>query len=515
MIPLQKTLLFMALLAVTSFPGHSQEYQGESLGRFRTVEPRREQTSRMQQLVRDDARRNDENRIQRFSLPASDKSTLADSLPGRWMYVSENLQTLPCDDQWWKTLGDPMLDSLINLGVERNQDVVAAIHRIGAARQAVRRARAGYYPEIGVGIGWTKTRSSGEQMKQGRSSTLDYFTASASMNWEIDIFGRVTAQARREQSLYNASRAEYAAAMVSLCGEIARNYAQLRTAQAELAVARAHIALQDSVMHIANHRFEAELASKLDVEQAATTYYATVASLPSLEAQIATSINAIAVLVGDFPEKMAATLAKPAPIPLYEQNVAVGLPLDLIRRRPDVIAAEYQLAAAARAVGIAKKDFLPTLSITGSIGTVAHKADKLFSHESFTYTIAPQLSWTLFDGFARSASVAAAREEMEASISQYNESVLTAVEEVDNAMSNYSSCLREAGLMGNVLEHAQKSFELSFDLYRSGLTSFTTLSDSQIAYLQYANSLVAARGNAILALVNLYEALGGGWTTPE
>lgn len=146
---------------------------------------------------------------------------------------------------------------------------------------------------------------------------------------------------------------------------------------------------------------------------------------------------------------------------------------------------------------------------------MAHKADKLFSHESFTYTIAPQLSWTLFDGFARSASVAAAREEMEACISQYNESVLTAVEEVDNAMSNYSSCLREAGLMGNVLEHAQKSFELSFDLYRSGLTSFTTLSDSQIAYLQYANSLVAARGNALLALVNLYEALGGGWTTPE
>ena len=513
MFPLRRIIL-PALMAAFLLPSLAQDYP-ESLGRFQTVEPRSRDMSRLQTLTRDDSRRSADARIQRFHLPAVDKGTLADSVPGRWMYVSEHLQTLPCDDEWWKTLGDPTLDTLITLGVRRNEDVLAAFHRIGVARQTVRQARAGYYPTIGVGAGWTKNRSSGQLVKDGRASTTDYFSADASMSWEIDVFGRVTAQARRAKSLYQASRADYAAAMVSLCGEIARNYANLRVAQAQLAVANAHIKLQDSVMHIAQHRYEAELASKLDVEQAATTYYATVASIPSLEAQVSTSINAIAILIGDFPQNLSGRLLQPAPIPLYEQKVAVGLPLDLIRRRPDVIAAEYNLAAAAQAVGIAKKEFLPTLSLTGSIGTQAHKIDKLFTHDSFTYTIAPSLSWTVFDGFSRNASLQSARESMQESIDSYNMAVLTAVEEADNAMANYDSAVREAGLMDNVLTHAERSFELSFDLYRSGLTSFTNLSDSQIAYLQYANSVVTARGNALLALVTLYESLGGGWTLPE
>lgn len=438
--------------------------------------------------------------------------TLADSLPERWQYVSEYVQTLPADDRWWQTFNDPVLNRLIALGIDHNYNILTAIHRIEAARQAVKSAQSGYYPTIGVSAGWVANRQSGALISGGRATNMNYFNLGVSASWEADVFGRVTAKAKRAKTLYNASRADYAATMVSLCGEIALNYAQLRAVQARIAVAKAHIVLQDSVLKIASARFEAELNSKLDVEQASTTYYSTKASLPGLESQAAAAINALALLVGEFPEQIAAELSAPGPLPDYHQIVAVGMPTQLIRRRPDIVAAEYQLAAAAQNIGIAKKDFLPVLSIQGSLGTEAHKIGKLFSGKSFTYSIAPTLSWTVFDGFARRAAVASAREEMKASLDQYNLAILTAVQEADNAMASYKYALQEAELIDDVLTHAKKAFDLSLELYRSGLTSFTNLSTSQIAYLQYADSLVAARADALSALIRLYEALGGGWT---
>lgn len=436
---------------------------------------------------------------------------LAAPVPDRWQYISENMQTLPVDDRWWQTLGDPTLDSLIALGVERNFNVLAAVHRIEASRQAVRQARAGYYPSVGISAGWTKNRTSGDMADVGRPTTMNYWSAGATMSWEIDIFGKVKAKAQQAKAQYSASRAEYAATMVSLCGEIARNYAALRTAQAQLAVARAHIESQDSVLHIAQARYEAQLASKLDIEQASTIYYSTIASVPSLEASVATAINAIAVLIGDYPERVAARLSIKGRLPDFDRIVSVGMPMELIRRRPDIIEAECRLAIAAQGVGMAKKEFLPTLSLQGNIGTAAHSAKDLFSNRSLTYSIAPTISWTVFDGFARKAALASAREEMKAAVDAYNLAVLTAVQETDNAMAAYNSAVKEAELLEEVLKHAQKAFELSFELYRSGLSSFTNVADAQISFLQYADNLASARGNALTALVNLYEALGGGW----
>lgn len=444
------------------------------------------------------------------TVPAA--ADVADSIPGRWQYISENMQTLPVDDRWWQTLGDRTLDSLIALGVERNFNVLAAIHRIEASRQAIRQARAGYYPTVNLSGGWTKTRTSGDMNGIGRATTMSYWNVGADVNWEIDVFGRVKARAAQAKARYRATRAEYAATMVSLCAEIARNYAALRTAQAQLAVARAHIESQDSVRHIAQARFEAELASKLDVEQANTIYYSTIATVPALEAEASTAINAIAMLIGEYPERVAARLSKPGPMPQFDHPVAVGMPAELLRRRPDIIEAECQLAVAAQSIGIAKKEFLPTLSLNGSLGTSAHSAKDLFSNRSLSYTIAPTLSWTLFDGMARKAALAEAREQMKASVDAYNMAILTAVQETDNAMASYNSAMKEAVLLEEVVVHARKAFELSFELYRSGLTSFTNVADAQISYLQYADNLAAAQGNALAALVGLYEALGGGWT---
>lgn len=440
----------------------------------------------------------------------------ADDMPSRWAYTTDFDQTVPTDDAWWRSFGDAMLDSLIAIGIDRNYDIVMAARRIEIARQGVRRAQAAYYPSVTANAGWTRARSSGAVVSpEIDASTSSYFGLGIDMNWEIDLFGKITARTRQEKASFKASRAQYAAMAVSITSKIASAYMRLRTLQGEKAVLQEHISSQKRVVEITEARFEAGISSMLDVAQAKTTYLSTEASITTLNTDIATAINTIGVLTGMFPEQIHAMLDTPRELPDFHQIVAVGVPMELLRRRPDVVEAEYALAADAAALGIAKKDFLPTLSIAGSIGTQAHDAGDLFSDRSFTYSIAPTLSWTVFDGMARKAAVVSAREQMQVGIDNYNLTLLTAVQEVDNAMSQYVNSLHYIDLIEQVVEQAQKSFELSIDLYKKGLSSFINVSDAQIARLQYADELVSARGAALSALINLYQALGGGWSVEK
>ncbi len=437
----------------------------------------------------------------------------ADDMPSRWAYTTDFDQTVPTDDAWWRSFGDAMLDSLIAIGIDRNYDIAMAARRIEIARQGVRRAQAAYYPSVTANAGWTRARSSGAVVSpEIDASTSSYFGLGIDMNWEIDLFGKITARTRQEKASFKASRAQYAAMAVSITSKIASAYMRLRTLQGEKAVLQEHISSQKRVVEITEARFEAGISSMLDVAQAKTTYLSTEASITTLNTDIATAINTIGVLTGMFPEQIHAMLDTPRELPDFHQIVAVGVPMELLRRRPDVVEAEYADAAA---LGIAKKDFLPTLSIAGSIGTQAHDAGDLFSDRSFTYSIAPTLSWTVFDGMARKAAVVSAREQMQVGIDNYNLTLLTAVQEVDNAMSQYVNSLHYIDLIEQVVEQAQKSFELSIDLYKKGLSSFINVSDAQIARLQYADELVSARGAALSALINLYQALGGGWSVEK
>lgn len=448
-------------------------------------------------------------------LYAQDTPPIRDSVPEQWQYKSPNFQTLPPDDRWWQALNESALDSLIDYATTRNFNLMAALHRINAAKQAVTQARSGYYPTIGLSAGYNYARSSGAVSNPVMKATnSSYFDIGANMSWEIDLFGKVAAKARQAKAQYNATRAEYTAAMVSMAGDVARYYCQLRTLQQELIVAKAHIISQDSVLHLAEARHEAGLNSKLDITQARTIYYSTLATIPALEAQIASTKNAISLLVADNPAHLDKILStSDGTFPEFRQIVSIGIPAELIRRRPDIIEAEANLATAAADVGVAKRDFLPTLTLTGSIGTTSHKAKNLFSKESFGYSIAPVLSWTVFDGFARRANVAQAKEQMLASLDAYNLAVFTAFEEVDNAMITYTASLKNIEYLQRVVNEAHESLTLSVDLYRGGLTSFTNVADAQISYLQYADALVQAQGTALTALINLYTALGGGWTT--
>lgn len=439
-----------------------------------------------------------------------------DSLPQNYMFGESHSSPLPVEDEWWKSFDDKLLDSLIAVGCENNYNLIMASRRIAIAKQSVRQAQSAYYPTLDLSAGWSRSRTSGYAGNIATPAEVSSaFNIGVNMSWEIDLFGKITSRVKGAKWQREATKAEYNSAMVSLCAEIATQYCALRTYQAEYAVAEEHIKSQTEVLKIVEARHEAGLASKLDVAQAKTIFYSTKSLLPQLQSSIDVTINALAVLIGVYPAELAPALIKASPLPNYRQLIGAGVPMDLLRRRPDIIAAEYNLAADAAALGVAKKDFLPTLTLEGSIGTMSHSAKNLFKDRSFTYTIAPTLSWTVFDGFARRAATVAAREQMQLSMDEYNLTVLTAVEEVENALAQYYNTLKELQLIVNTLDEANEAFKLSLDLYKGGLSDFTDVANAQISMLQYADRLTTTRGTAATQLINLYRALGGGWNMTQ
>lgn len=437
-----------------------------------------------------------------------------DSIPSSWSYVSDYYQQSPADDLWWQSFHDTALDSLIADGVENNYNIAMAVNRLASARAAIGQARSGYMPSLRMSASWTKGQMSAVTTRfHGAHSIDDYFSLGLDMSWELDVFGRVREGVNAKKADFRATRAQYDAAMVSVAAQIATSYFQLRMYQEALALAQEHCAEQTKVLKIAEARMEAGLASMLDVTQAKVVLASTEASIPTIENNIRSCKSAIAVMLGEYPGAIAQRFANDSTshLPDHRLIISTGIPAELLRRRPDILEAEARIAAAAAQLGIAKKDFLPALSINGSIGTESYKFNGLFTDDSFSYSISPTLTWTLFDGLSRKYEMTQARLNVENCIDSYNMTVLNAVAEVDNAMGAYVSTLQQIDRLGIVTEQSRKSLDLSLDLYKQGLTEFSNVVNSQIDLLQYQNELIQARGNALVSLVTLYKALGGGW----
>jgi len=446
----------------------------------------------------------------------STQPCLRDTLPSTWRYMPEHSIEVPSgNDSWWSTFNDNTLDTLIALGVENNYNLAMAMRRTEIARNAMGQARSAWFPSIGLNLGWSKNRESGmTSSAHTPAMNMSYFSAGLSASWEIDIFGKIASGVKAKKAGYRASKAEYSGAMLSICSQIASTYVSLRMYQELLAIAEEHTESQMKIVEMAKARYDADLASKLDVAQALEVYYSTMASIPMLRNSIHTSINALAVLTAEPFGKMEAMLKRPAPLPSPDGTIGIGVPMDLLRRRPDIVQAEMELAQYAAQVGIAKKDFLPTLTLNGSIGTSAHRAGDLFSHDSFTYSIAPALSWTIFDGLGRKYAVAAAKEALQAGIDNYNLTVMTAVEEADNALSTYQHSLLHVDAVTQMIIQNDEALKLAIDRYKNSLSPMSDVVTAQLNALSAASELVSARGSALASLISLYEALGGG-ISPE
>lgn len=441
---------------------------------------------------------------------------LAQPMPQQWMADSLMTNLSPADDRWWNAFGDTCLTALIEQAVADNHNLMAAAQRVQVAKSMYNSALAGYSPIIALNGAWVNDQSSGNLTSQSTDPSLvRYLEAGISFNWEIDLFGKIYFRAKEGKEQYNATREEYNAVMISLCAQLASQYITLRTYQAQMSVALTHIVSQQAILDITEARFETGLASALDVAQAKTVYFNTRASIPALQAAIDNQINVIAVLLGKYPADIYQRLAAPAPQVEYLQLVSVGIPYDLLRRRPDLRQAEYNIAAQAAAVGIAITDFLPSLSLNGSVGLASHDPARFFDNSSLTFNITPTFKWTLFNGTQRFQARNAAKAQMQAAVDTYNNTVLLAVQEVESAMSSYKNTVKQLVFLRELVNQGQTTLDLSIELYKNGLIDFQTVLDAQRQMLSYQNTLESTRGSSAIALVNLYQALGGGWNNAE
>lgn len=437
---------------------------------------------------------------------------LARPLPDGWQEKDTLFQqVLPIDDQWWKAFGDRTLDSLINRAMEQNPNVLTAMNRMDMAKANLRIARSGYYPDLSLEAGWSRQQTSGNTGTGTPQSRNGYYDASVNMSWQVDVFGSIRQRVKAQKENFAASKEEYNATMVSLCAEVASAYFNLREAQQELDVLQRNAASQEAVVKITEVRYNTGLVSKLDVSQAKSVYYSTLASIPTVEAGIIQYMNALAVLLGMYPQDVKEALVGYQPLPDYMEPVGVGVPGQLLLRRPDVRAAERQVNAQAALLGAAKTDWLPSFFLNGSLGYASHDMRDFTKRNSTTWSIAPSMSWTIFNGGERVSNIRLQRIQLDETINQFNNVVLTAVQEVDNAMSAYKNAIKQIVACREMLYQGQEAFNLSLDLYKQGLTPFQNVLDAQRSLLTYENTLVKAKGYSLICLVQMYQALGGGW----
>jgi NodT family efflux transporter outer membrane factor (OMF) lipoprotein len=411
--------------------------------------------------------------------------------------------------RWWTTLGDPDLSSLIERAIAGNLDVKQARARVREARAKRGVAEADLFPTINITGSATRSRSS---ERTGTGETRELYKTGFDASWEIDVFGRVRRSVEAAQGDLEASEADYHDVLVSLLAEVALNYVEARTLQTQLQVAEDNLKAQTETLQLTEWRFEAGLISRLDVEQAKSNLENTRSQLPRLRSGIEEAKNRLAVLLGVFPGALEGQLSARKPIPEMPLEVAVGVPAEVLRRRPDVRRAERQLAARTARVGIATADLYPRFSLPGSIGLEALSSNNLFSTGSRIWSIAGSFAWTIFKGGAIRQNIEVQNALQEQALEQYEVTILTALEDVENALVGYAEEQERRQALSEATQAAQRAVELARDQYASGLIDFQTVLDTERSLLSFEDQLAQSKGQVTSNLISLYKALGGGWT---
>ncbi len=408
-------------------------------------------------------------------------------------------------DQWWTQFDDPQLSRFIEAALASNLDIAQSVARLRQARELVAQARADYLPSVSGSAGAGRNFDSDGP---DRSS----FSVGADASWEIDLFGGIGRSVEAARADAAATGFDLASVQLSIVAETANSYIAARTAQARLAIARDTLETLDENLQIAQWRVQAGLVSTLDQEQARAQRAQTAASIPSLEANLASAVNRLAVLTGRAPGTVTGDIGDAiadVPIPQGPATIAVGIPADTLRQRPDVRASERALAAATARIGVAQSLLYPALRLTGNIGTSALSTGGL--GDVVTGGLFAGLAQPLFEGGRLRAQVRAARAAADAALAAYRQSVLLGLEDVENGLVARDAAERREVELAIALDAASNAALLARSQYRAGLSDFQTLLEAERSLLSARDGLITARADRASALVQLYRALGGGW----
>ena len=424
---------------------------------------------------------------------------------------------------WWKNFHDSELDSLVERAACSNLDLRIAQARVREARAHHRMTSADFWPTVDAAGSFARQRESknqplvgpGDHLPSGIPFENSSYQSGFDASWEIDVFGgtrRATESARAQVAATQFGEREV---LVTLLGEVARNYVEARGYQRRLEIARDNIRAQEQSLAIVQNRFTNGLTSDLDVQQASTVLATTRAVVPALETALDASIHRLGVLLGQPPESLETELAIVSPIPAAPPVVPVGLPSELLLRRPDVALAERQLAAATANIGVAKADLFPKFYLTGVAGFQGVSADEWFTSGSKFWSVGPSVQWRIFDAGRILANVKIQNARQEQVLASYENTALSAFEDVENAMTAYAKEQIRRQSLAEAVKSSEESLRLANQLYANGLANFINVLDAERSLYQAQDALVQSDKTVTTDVIALYKSLGGGWETAE
>lgn len=411
---------------------------------------------------------------------------------------------------WWTTLNDHELTALIEHAVAGNRDLKKAAARVREARARRGLSRADLYPTLDASGSVTRSR---ESASTGSGTTVDLFAPDLDVSWEIDLFGSVRRNIESKEADLAAAGEALRDTLVSLTAEVATNYVDLRTAQARLDLTEASQKSLEQTYNLTLFKSKAGLDDELAVQQARYNLESTRSQLPTLRTSIAEAKNRLSILLGEQPGSLDKRLNAAVPIPVIPASVAVGIPADILRQRPDVRQAERQLASQTAQIGVARAELYPKLKLSGSIGLEALTLGGLFNSNNATSSGSAGLSWRVFDAGAIRQNIEIQSALQEQYLIAYEAAVLTALEEVENAISAYAQEQQKRRSLAEAVKAAEAAAALAQIKYRAGLSDFNTVLETERSLLTYRDQLVQSDGTVVSNLIKLYKALGGGWYT--
>jgi NodT family efflux transporter outer membrane factor (OMF) lipoprotein len=411
---------------------------------------------------------------------------------------------------WWTTLNDPTLTSLIDDAIRGNLTLKEARSRVREARARRGISAAERFPTIDATGSAVSSRGSEDT---GTGDRRELYRTGFDASWELDLFGGIRRSIEAAQADLEASQEDYRDVLVSLLAEVALNYVEVRTFQTRLAVAEANLETQTDTHELALFRFEAGLTTALDVERAKYNLENTRSQIPTLRSTLEEAKNRLAVLLGTYPGTVDAHLSEPEAIPVVPLEIAVGVPAEVLRRRPDVRHAERELAVQTARVGVATAELYPKLSLLGSIGLDALSLENLFSAGNRTDSIGPSFSWNIFDAGAIHKNIEVQNAVQEQALIGYESTILSALEEVENALVAFAEEQMRRQSLLEATQAAKSAVDLALNQYSSGLIDFQDVLEAQRSLLSFQDQLAESEGTVTSNLISLYKALGGGWTS--
>ncbi|MBI3818535.1 MAG: efflux transporter outer membrane subunit [Planctomycetes bacterium] len=438
--------------------------------------------------------------------------------PPEWKESGAGLSSQPADlARWWNQLNDPQLCELVEKALHNNLDLQLAGERVREARAIRGVAASKWYPSLDANASYNRERLSRNNLGSGASGSpgfnpnIDAFSATLDASWELDIFGGTKRSVEAADADIAASYESRREVYVALLAELATSYVELRGFQHQLAIVKQRVDSQQKTLDLTRVRFDTGLASELDVARATALLENTKSLWPALDASVRQAAHRIGVLSGEFPGALVSELITEKPVPAPPAAMPLGAPADILLRRPDLRRAERECAAATARVGVAVADKYPKITLSSSVGPKSNHLGDLFDHRSIFFSIGPSIHVPLFEGGRIDANIEVQNARESQAILQYKQKLLSALEEVENGIVQYTRQQLRRDALASSLASQERALALAKSLYEQGLVDFLNVLEAERELLDSQNSFVQSQTQVTLGSIFLFKALGGGW----